>query len=51
MQPQRLRCQATAIDHGGRCAHLRGAQTVGDALALPLADVSGDGTSGRRVTP
>jgi hypothetical protein len=50
MQPQRLRCRATAVDHGGLHGHLRRAQASGDAPGLSPADTPAGGTSGRRVT-
>jgi hypothetical protein len=49
MQPQRLRCRATAIDHGGLHGHLRRAQASGDAPELSPADTPAGGTSGRMV--
>jgi hypothetical protein len=48
MQPQRLRRQATAIDHGGLYGHLR-AQASRDALGLSPANAPAGRTSGRRV--
>jgi hypothetical protein len=50
MQPQRLRCRATAVDHGGLHGHLRRAQASGDAPGLSPADMPAGGASGRRVT-
>ena len=49
MQPQRLRRQSTAIDHGGLYGHLRRAQASRDALRLSPANAPADRTSGRRV--
>jgi len=45
MQPQRLRRQATAIDHGGLHGHLRRAQAGGNALGLSPANAP----AGRRA--
>ena len=43
MQPQRLRRQATAIDHGGLYGHLRRAQSSRDALGLSPANAPAGG--------
>jgi len=50
MQPQRLRCRATAVDHGALPGHLRRAQASGNAPGLPPAGTPAGGTSGRGVT-
>ena len=49
MQPQRLRCRATATDHGGLDGHLRSAQAGEDALGLSPVDEPAGETNGRRA--
>jgi hypothetical protein len=50
MRPQRLRCRATAVDHGALPGHLRRAQASGDAPGLSPSDTPAGGASGWEVT-